>query len=147
MSWAGKSANSAQVQAFCGRVSALVQQAVIDSPWVPGVHEYLKSYHADQCFILITATPQEEIERIINVLNIARFFQEVHGAPKIKSTVVSNVLKQIPCSPEQALVIGDSETDYMAARENSVAFLLRRTPFNRELQKQFQGPSVKNLNF
>ena len=147
LGWAGEPANSSQVHEFCDRFSVLVQQAVIDSPWVPGVHEYLKSYHADQCFILITATPQEEIERILDALEITHFFQEIHGAPKTKMRVVSKVLNRLHFQSQEALVVGDSKTDLEAARENSVVFLLRRTPFNRELQKQFQGPSVENLNF
>ena len=61
--------------------------------------------------------------------------------------VVSEVLNRLHFQSQEALVVGDSKTDLEAARENSVVFLLRRTPFNRELQKQFQGPSVENLNF
>ncbi len=145
--WAGEPADSVQIQEFCERFSNLVQKAVIDSPWVPGVYEYLKSYHADQCFILITATPQEEIERILHALEIACFFQEVQGAPKTKINFVSEALNRLHFQPEDALLVGDSKTDLEAARENNVAFLLRRTPFNQELQKQFQGPSIENLKF
>jgi HAD superfamily hydrolase (TIGR01549 family) len=146
LNWAGESANAVQVQEFCDQFSKMVQQAVIESPWVPGVHEYLKSNHVLQDFILITATPQEEIEQILDALEIAFYFKEVHGAPKTKSIVVNDVLSRLNCSPEQALIIGDSNTDLKAAEENNVAFLLRRTPFNEELQNQFQGPSVENFN-
>ena len=145
--WAGEPANPLKVQEFCNQFSSLVQQAVIDSPWVPGVHEYLKLHHTRQGFILITGTPQEEIERILFALDITHYFREVHGAPKSKVTVISDVLKRLNCSPEQALVIGDSKTDFEAAEKNNVAFLLRRTSFNQELQKCFQGPSFENFSF
>jgi HAD superfamily hydrolase (TIGR01549 family) len=147
LDWAGETTNPIQIQEFCRRFSNLVQQAVIDSPWVPGVHKYLKSNHARQDFILMTATPQEEIERILDALGITHFFQEIHGAPKTKMKVVSEVLNRLHFQSQEALVVGDSKTDLKAARANSVAFLLSRTAFNRELQKQFKGPSVENLNF
>ena len=146
LGWAGESTDSAQVQKFCDRFSNLVQQAVIDSPWVSGAYEYLKSNHARQCFILMTGTPQEEIEWILQSLDITHFFREVYGAPKTKAAIIDDVLQRLKYTPEQALVIGDSRTDLEAAEQNNVAFLLRRTPLNQELQKQFQGPSIENLN-
>jgi len=146
LSWAGEPANPLQVQDFCDRFSDLVQQAVVDSPWVPGVCEYLSSHYADQCFVLITGTPQKEIEEILHALNITRYFRNVYGAPKAKTIMVKDVLKRLSCPFEQALVIGDSGTDLEAAKNNNVAFLLRRTSLNKELQKQFTGPSFENLN-
>ena len=147
LDWAGEPANPIQIQDFCHRFSNLVQQAVIDSPWVPGVHKYLKSNHVRQDFILITATPQEEIEQILHTLELTSYFREMHGAPKTKSNVVKDALKRLHYSLDQALVIGDSETDFDAAKQNNVAFLLRRTTLNQKLQNQFQGPSFENLNF
>ena len=146
LSWAGEPANPLQVQDFCDRFSDLVQQAVVDSPWVPGVCEYLSSHYADQCFVLITGTPQKEIEEILHALNITRYFRNVYGAPKVKTIMVKDVLERLSCPFEQALVIGDSGTDLEAAKNNNVAFLLRRTSLNKELQKQFTGPSFENLN-
>jgi phosphoglycolate phosphatase-like HAD superfamily hydrolase len=146
LGWAGEPADTGQVKEFCDRFSILVKQAVIDSPWVPGVLGYLRSYHKHQCFIMITGTPQEEIEQILKALKISDYFREVHGAPKEKAVVVNDVLKRLKFSPEQALVIGDSETDLEAAKENNVSFLLRRTPANFKLQGNFTGPSFKNLS-
>ena len=145
LSWAGEQANPAQVHEFCNRFSNLVQQAVIDSPWVPGVYEYLKTHYTRQCFILITGTPQEEIEQILDALELTRYFKEVHGAPKIKANVVSEILTQMDYSPEQALVIGDSNTDLEAAKRNNVAFLLRCSPHNHSLQEKYSGSRFKNL--
>ncbi len=147
LSWAGESSSPNLVQDFCNQFSNLVQQAVIDSPWVPGVREYLHENHSQQHFILITATPQEEIERILNALKIAHYFREIHGAPTAKATVVREVLDRLDCSPEQALVVGDSETDLGAAEKNNVPFLLRCTFFNQELQERFQGPFFERLKF
>ena len=147
LNWAGQPSNTFQVQKYCERFSNLVQQAVIDSPWVPGVHEYLKSNYASQCFILITGTPQKEIEKIIKILDLNICFREVHGAPKTKAAVIKGVLERLHYQSDQALVIGDSVTDLEAAQENSVSFMLRKTAFNQKLQKQFEGPSFTELKF
>ena len=60
---------------------------------------------------------------------------------------MKNALKRLHYFHDQALVIGDSETDFDAAKQNNVAFLLRRTTLNQKLQNEFQGPSFDNLNF
>jgi len=145
LNWAGQTADPAQVQEYCERFSKIVQKAVIDSPWVPGVYEYLNSNCANQCFILVTGTPQKEIEQILQTLKITRFFREVHGAPKRKVDIINDVLKRLRFSTEQALFIGDSETDLKAAEKNNVSFLLRSTQLNLRLQKKFSGPRFEEL--
>lgn len=145
LSWAGEPTSSTQVKEFCDQFSKLVQQAVVDSPWVPGVYEYLKSNYEGQCFILMTGTPQEEIEQILQALNITCYFREVHGAPKTKVDVVKDVLNRLHFSPEQTLVVGDSKIDLEAAKSNNVAFLLRATKINLSLQNMFSGPRFEEL--
>jgi len=146
LEWAGEAVTPANIQYFCDRFSGLVQQAVIDAAWVPGVREYLLARHAAQYFVLITATPQQEIERILGALEIAHCFREVYGAPVSKTAAISGVLQHLECPPGQALMVGDSETDLEAADANQVPFLLRRTPLNRSLQARYSGPLFDRLN-
>ncbi len=146
LGWAGEPATTDQVQDFCDRFSELVRQAVIDAVWVPGVREYLQAHHARQRFVLVTATPQEEIEQILHSLDIAHCFREIHGAPTPKSTAIGDVLQRMRCPTERALMVGDSDTDLSAAEENHIAFLLRRTALNEALQERYTGPMFDNLN-
>ena len=145
--WAGELVTEEKIRDYCDRFSRMVLQAVIDAPWVPGVREYLLAYHDRQHFVLVTATPQEEIQQILQVLGIAHCFLEVHGAQTPKATAIRDVLLRLQYRPEHALVVGDSETDLNTAEVNQVAFLLRRTPFNQYLQDRFQGLFFYNLNF
>lgn len=146
LNWAGEPVSPAQVAAFCERFSQSVLQAVIDAPWVPGVREYLLKHYAEQYFVLVTATPQEEIEQIIVALELAHCFREVHGAPTKKTSAIRTVLAQINCTPDQALMVGDAETDRQAAQANAVPFLLRRTPLNFSMQARYGGPMFDELN-
>lgn len=146
LTWAGEQATAAQVNTFCARFSQSVLQAVIDSPWVAGVREYLLHHFSRQYFVLVTATPQEEIEQILAALDLAHCFREVHGAPTKKSHAIRAVLPRLECAPAQALMIGDAESDLQAAQANLVPFLLRRTPLNLSLQASYSGPMFDNLN-
>lgn len=134
LDWAGESVSESNIQFFCDRFSNMVQQAVIDSPWVPGVREYLEKHFVRQHFVLVTATPHAEIMIILEKLNLLRCFTEVYGAPKSKIDAVREYLLQWKYSPQQAILIGDSSSDCDAAKANEIRFLLRCTPLNRELQ-------------
>lgn len=146
LAWAGEAASPEQVELFCDRFSKAVLLAVVDAPWVPGVREYLQEHWSKQYFVLVTATPQEEIEQILAALELTHCFREVYGAPTKKSTAISAVLAHQKCAPSRALMIGDAETDRQAAQANFVPFLLRRTPLNLPMQAVDGGPMFDDLN-
>lgn len=146
LKWAGESADIHQVDEYCLRFSALVLQAVVDAPWVPGVHEYLQRHYIDQKFVLISATPQSEIEQILEMLKISHMFCEIYGAPKTKTDIIRDVLFRLKCSKGDAVVVGDSETDMNAADKNEVPFILRKTELNHFILDKHSGPVFEKLN-
>jgi phosphoglycolate phosphatase-like HAD superfamily hydrolase len=146
LSWAGRPASCAQIKEFCDHFSKLVMRAVIEAPWIPGVREYLLQNSKKQYFVLVTATPQDEIQKILAALDIAHCFREVHGAPKLKANAVKEVMARKSCVPARALMIGDSKTDMNAAQANSVPFLLRRTPYNHSIRATYNGPLFDDLS-
>lgn len=145
LKWAGEDVTEDLVEEFCSRFSGHVVQAVIDSPWVPGIPAFLKEQRSKKYFVLVTATPQDEIEKILFALNIDRCFQRVFGAPTKKQDAVQTVLEKQKLSPDCALMIGDTDADLFAATVNSVPFLLRKTSMNSQLQHRYKGPQFGNL--
>lgn len=145
LGWVGERADPHNVAHYCELFARAVRQRVIDSPWVPGAREYLQTHHARQPFVMLTATPQEEIENILHALGIAPWFREVHGAPTQKAAAIAATLTRLRCPAAEALVIGDSVSDYEAARSASVDFLLRLTAYNGQLQRQHQGAQCEDF--
>lgn len=139
LQWAGQDPSESELARYCQLFSAAVRRAVIDSPWVPGAREYLEANHWRQSCVLLTATPQDEIEAVLTALEIRSFFRAVYGAPTAKADAIASVLTRGRCSPSEALFIGDSEPDYRAAMLAGVGFLLRRTPLNADLQRAHRG--------
>ena len=135
LSWADEPVSRESVEHYCDRFSSLVKQAVIDSSWVPGVLDYLQKHFKRQKFILVTATPEDEIESILQALNITHLFESVYGAPTPKSEAMASVLEDVDPSCDEMLMVGDSLSDYEAAISNRVPFLLRCTPLNTSLQR------------
>jgi HAD superfamily hydrolase (TIGR01549 family) len=146
LSWAGEPVTPERVAEYCDQFAKSVKQSVIDAPWVPNVREYLLQHFSEQYFVLVTATPQEEIEEILSALEIRECFREIYGAPTKKKDAIGLVLRRQKFDPSQALMIGDAEADMSAAAAHSVPFLLRRTPQNVHLQEQYLGPTFDDLS-
>ena len=66
----GKTLTKEEVGRWCKNFSHEAIEKVCQSPWVPGVLEYLQKNSKKQSFYLITATPQEEIEIIMEKLKL-----------------------------------------------------------------------------
>jgi phosphoglycolate phosphatase-like HAD superfamily hydrolase len=145
LTWVGMPPTYDAVATYCQSFSASVEKAVVASAWVRGAREYLEANHIRQRFVVATATPQDEIERILGVLRIRRYFREVLGAPTDKAEAVASVLRRWACPTADALMIGDSQSDYAAAAVNGVDFLLRQTPFNLALQRSYVGPQCRDF--
>lgn len=146
LKWAGEPASPEQVHALCEQFSRTVVKEVIDSSWVPGVREYLLKYYKDQYFVLVTATPRDEIAKILTTIGISHCFYKIFGAPYQKELALKEVIDLLKCSPENLLMIGDSKSDLLAAQANAVPFLLRRTRLNIELQAAIQCPMFDDLS-
>ena len=109
---------------------------MIESDWVPGVLEVMQNKKINQLWFIVTATPQDEIEEIINHLELNAFFQKIIGAPIMKSDAIKSILQSFSFEANDAIMIGDSISDYQAAVKNNVTFILRKTTLNKGLQKK-----------
>ncbi len=134
LEWAEQEISQQLISEYLYRFSELVRQKVIDSEWVPGVFNYLKNNIKGRAFFLITATPQKEIEYIVNQLEIESYFMRIVGSPTTKGDAINKLLTQYSIKSEQAIMIGDSRSDYEASMMNKVPFILRRTKLNKKLQ-------------
>lgn len=123
--WAGLELTDAEVHQYSNRFSELVVQKVIESSWVPGVEHVLFSNPFSQKFILVSATPQEELLFILDALKLKNCFQEVYGSPMSKKDAIEKSLQQFSTPASDCLMIGDARADLEAAQANQVMFLLR----------------------
>ncbi len=144
LSWTGDKGAAATIDDYCARFSERVLTAVIESPWVPGVESYIRRNAHAQRFFLITATPLDEIETILEALSLREAFAGIYGAPMPKAQALARVLIETGDAPADVLMVGDARSDLDAASANGVPFLLRRTGINSDLIR-IAGTSFGNL--
>ena len=126
----------AEVDALAERFGSLVRQKVVDAAWVPGADKLLRGNPCAQRFVLLTATPQQEIEWILGQLGMAGTFEAVFGSPSKKADAMRQMLARLGLATADAVFIGDSINDLDAAAACGVTFVLRETDCAAE---QFSG--------
>lgn len=146
LTWAGIPVNEKSVGEFCVRFSEVVSKAVVEAPWVLGVKQWILNNFQKHTCIMVTATPQKEIEGILKKIDLAYCFDQVHGSPKKKEDAVRQSLNSLGVSPNQALFVGDAETDFYAAQKCSVPFLWRETSLNKSVRSRLKAPSFDDLS-
>lgn len=127
--------------------SELVIDEVVKAPYVPGAREFLEGHAAEyQCFIA-SATPQEEMDEIIRRRQMQGYFKRVYGSPKKKGDIVHEILASfnLALSPQSFVYIGDTLSDYEAAKSNNVAFIARITNDNHTLFEDLDCLKLKDL--
>ena len=146
LSWTNESVNEVLINKLCNDFSNLVKYKVINSPWVPGVVELIShlNYIGNNCFI-VTATPQDEIIEILHELELHSAFKEVIGAPTNKSDAIKLIMEKYKILKDDAIMLGDSNTDMIAASNNNIDFILRKTNENQALQANLYTQMVDNF--
>jgi phosphoglycolate phosphatase-like HAD superfamily hydrolase len=145
LQWGGTEPDPATVAEYCDRFGQLVLQGVIDAPWVPGVEVFLRGTPQRQAFIVVSATPQNELAHILRALDLTNCFTDIFGAPTGKKDAIRMTLAVCGLAPTDCLMIGDARADFEAAQANAVPFLLRRHDTNAEVFATYTGPSIKDF--
>ena len=72
-----------------------------------------------------------------DIINFSASLSSVSKGETLSDTV-KNILAKYKIKNNSAIFIGDSSTDYIAAKKNKIDFILRRTNLNFELQNELQ---------
>jgi HAD superfamily hydrolase (TIGR01549 family) len=105
--------------------SRLVVEAVIASDSVPGADEFIQIEASRIPLFIASGTPETELNTIVTRRGLDPYFTEVRGSPKLKETLIAEILSAHDLTPERVLMIGDALIDYQSAQVNNLAFLGR----------------------
>lgn len=124
----GKTITDNDVAIIADRFSEIVETQVIQSKWVAGAEDFLKIYNAQIPLYMASATPEEELKRIVERRGMNTYFKGVYGSPKKKHEHIINIATQNNYAPNRLLMVGDAITDYEAAQKAGAQFIGRLLP-------------------
>lgn len=124
----GRRLSEPELEQLAEHFSRLVEYAVAESAWVPGAWETLQELHGRLPMFVISGTPKGELQRIVARRQMTHFFVEVHGSPPSKVPIIRDLLERHGLAADRVLFVGDSTTDYDAAKATGLPFLGRVAP-------------------
>ena len=113
------------IEKLAGEFSGRVLEAVIASPEVAGIREFLDQARHQYKMWVITGTPTTEIIEICKATRFTQYFQALYGSPEKKDYWTQKILHEEQLQPDEVVFIGDATTDYDAAMAHHVHFILR----------------------
>ncbi len=131
--------DSTELNLLNEKFSQLVFTKVVQAPYIPGAMESFQFLQTERIpAFIVSGTPQIEIQEIVKRRGLESFFSGVFGSPPEKTKLVKNILESKKFLPEKCLLVGDSTTDFEAARLNGMKFLgivpeNGKSPFSSEI--------------
>lgn len=110
---------------LCSSFNKIIFEEVLRASFVKDIKEFLQHYLHILPMFVVSATPQNELRQIVDAKGLEGYFKGVYGSPQTKPDLIGAILKGNSYKPEEALFIGDSRNDYMAASEKGVLFAFR----------------------
>lgn len=128
--------NETRASEINSRFSPLVRQRIIECPYVHGSEDFLNYFSPTLPLYLVSATPQEELESIVEARMISQQFKKIYGNPWGKTEAISEIMREEKVSPEAVVYIGDTIDDYKVADQLELLFV------GRINQQSFDGLEI-----
>ncbi|WP_332685540.1 HAD family hydrolase [Bosea sp. (in: a-proteobacteria)] len=119
----GREADPAVIEALSELYRSIVYDKVVACRLIPGALDFLAEAAARMPLHLVSGTPQGELEAIVASRGLRHFFQRVIGAPTLKLAAFAALAREDGHDPHRVVAIGDSTTEFDAARELEMPFV------------------------
>lgn len=132
----GRAADDGMVDDLVAEFSTRTLNCLSQCELVRGAAEFLSRYYSRVPLFLASVTPAADLERTVAAHKLTRYFSALYGCPPwTKPGAVRHILERECAAPADALLIGDTEGDLLAARETGVTFIARDSgaSFSEEL--------------
>lgn len=107
------------------RFAAIVAAAIDACPFTPGAQAALSRLASRFPLLIVSGTPEEELQEIVRRREIGGFFREVHGSPREKPDILRDALARAGWTAADCLFVGDAMTDCDAAAAVGMPFVGR----------------------
>ncbi len=110
---------------LCSRLGAIIEEKVANSAWVNGAFAYIQQPNESVSLHIASASPLDELVRIVKRRRALDYFQSVHGYPESKESALKRIIGLSGYEPARVIMIGDALTDYNAAKTMGTLFIGR----------------------
>src|SRR5438093_4812737 len=119
----GRAIAKEHLEFLCATFAEKVLKQVLDAPWIAGAHDFLEAHYSDYLLFIVSWTPHDEMINICDRRGITHYFSAIGGSPIPKNQWINHFLMEHNLSPDEAVFVGDSITDFDAAIKAGIRFI------------------------
>lgn len=108
-----------------GQFTNLIVDRIIQCPFVLGAQDFLEYFYPRLPMYLASINPAEDLNRILEERQLKKYFKGVYAHPWKKKDAIAEILKKEGAAKNEAVFIGDTTADGLAAKEAGVEFIGR----------------------
>jgi phosphoglycolate phosphatase-like HAD superfamily hydrolase len=117
-----KDIDDAGIAGLSAQFSDLVVEKVIAANEISGATSFLKANTKKTC-VINSATPTEELHKIVVARGLSPFFQASYGSPVSKQENLSKIFQQFEFTANDGVFFGDASSDFNAAKSMGMDFV------------------------
>lgn len=84
--------------------------------------DFLNNNYQKYSFHIVSGAENTELNLLCRYFNLSPLFISINGSPIRKNTLVENIINKYSYDQDKTILIGDSITDYEAAKANGIKF-------------------------
>ena len=125
--------------------SEIVTNKIKQAPFVFGAKEFIEmNFEKYFCFIA-SGTPEADLWDIVSSKGVIKYFRGIYGTPASKLEIIMKILKAFHLQRQEAIFVGDAESDQIAANAAGLSFVLRQAPENACVESTIRIPDMSHL--
>lgn len=110
-------------QLYLERFQKIILKKIIDCNFIAGSLEFIIEKQKDFDYFIVSATPQNELELIIEKKRIGHFFKNVYGSPTKKNENILHIMSTYKLRNNELIYIGDSINDFQTCIDMKILFI------------------------
>jgi HAD superfamily hydrolase (TIGR01549 family) len=120
----GESITEEEVKIWASRFSQIMMQTLIKPDLlIDETLDFIKANTQKYTMHIVSGSDQTELRLICKSLDIAKYFNSIHGSPTPKNDLVAELLQTHSYDKSTCLLIGDSKNDFEASKINGIQFM------------------------
>jgi len=113
-----------EVNIWADKFSKIMMQLLINSDLlIQETLNFIKANTEKYKMHIVSGSDQTELRKICESLDIAKYFNSIHGSPTPKNDLVADLLQTHSYDKSTCLLIGDSKNDFEASKINGIQFM------------------------
>ena len=118
----GREITTQEMTDLSSRYTMYLGDALMLCDFLPGLQSLLEDWHTRIPLYVCSGAPQQELENVLQAKGVASYFCRIGGYPPTKTTLLGTLLREAGVPAAEAIMVGDTITDFRAAEENGTQF-------------------------